>query len=276
LNLTWDSNLRNRLIVGFIGGPVLVAFALYGHYLFLALIAVILFCSLHEMHLMGRAFGAEGQDILSYLYGGAFLAACYFDKVGYLYLITIVYLTVLLLKSLWRDRNNQLMIISFNCLTTLYVSLFLGALVLVREFPYEFGYLTGGKFIVAVFLGVWSLDTFAYFTGRMFGRRKLLPSVSPKKTVEGSIGGMIGCVIIMVAAQQIFLPEISLENIIILSMIIGVTGQIGDLIESYIKRKSGIKDSSSLLPGHGGILDRFDSMIFVSPFIYYYIKLVAV
>ena len=115
---------------------------------------------------------------------------------------------------------------------------------------------------------VWSTDSGAYFIGRKFGKTKLIPSVSPNKTVEGSLGG-IACAIV-VAVLMVFLypnkaPDISLFKLIILVAIFSIVGQLGDLVESSLKRHFGVKDSGKILPGHGGILDRFDSLIFVFP-----------
>jgi len=272
LRLSWSTNLRNRLIVGFTGGPLLLIFAVYGHLPFLAVVAVILLLSLYEMHLMGHAVGIAGYDIPAFLFAAAILLDSYYSQVENLYLLATAYITIVVLISLFKDSEGQLLEVSYRCISTFYLSLFLSSLVLIREFPFTSGYLTGGKFIAVIFLGVWFLDTFAYFSGRMFGKHPLFPRISPKKTIEGSIGGVCGSVIIVAAAHFVFFPELSMMNTIISGVIIGVCGQLGDLIESFFKRKTGIKDSSAILPGHGGVLDRFDSLIFVSPFMYFYIK----
>ena len=120
---------------------------------------------------------------------------------------------------------------------------------------------------LALFI-VWATDSGAYFVGRKFGKTKLIPSVSPNKTVEGSLGGIVSAVV--VALIMVFLypkqaPSISLLHLVILAAIFSVVGQIGDLVESSLKRHFGVKDSGKILPGHGGILDRFDSLIFVFP-----------
>ncbi len=117
----------------------------------------------------------------------------------------------------------------------------------------------------------WSYDAFAYFTGRLMGRRKLLPRVSAGKTVEGAIGGLIGAVAFMFALQYALFPFLSPLHCVVMGVAGGIVAQVGDLAESLVKRDAGLKDSSTLIPGHGGILDRFDSVFFAAPFVYYYL-----
>jgi phosphatidate cytidylyltransferase len=119
-----------------------------------------------------------------------------------------------------------------------------------------------------------SSDTAAYFAGRAFGKHKLYEAVSPKKTIEGSIGGLFGGVLAMVGFGHYWLaPELPLVHAIVLGVVGSVLGQIGDLVESMIKRTFGVKDSGQVLPGHGGMLDRVDGLLFVAPLVYYYAKL---
>lgn len=128
----------------------------------------------------------------------------------------------------------------------------------------------GGKYLYYIcFLGAWITDIFAYFCGRAFGKHKLIPDVSPKKTVEGSIGGTVFCILIMVIfgfVVEKLVPEISANLLIfaVAGVLIAVVSQIGDLSMSVIKRKYGVKDYGFIFPGHGGVLDRFDSVIAVS------------
>lgn len=118
-------------------------------------------------------------------------------------------------------------------------------------------------------------DTLAYFAGRAFGKHKLYEAVSPKKTIEGSIGGLVGGVAAMVGMGHFWLaPEIPIAHCVALGLVGSALGQIGDLVESMIKRTFGIKDSGNVLPGHGGMLDRVDGLLFVAPLIYYYAKLI--
>ena len=126
--------------------------------------------------------------------------------------------------------------------------------------------------LIAVLGIIWTMDTMAYFIGSKIGKHKLYPRVSPKKSVEGAIAGIFGGYLFMFIAKYTFLPEIELIKLAVLAGIIVIFGQVGDFVESLLKRKAEIKDSSELLLGHGGFLDRFDSLIFTSPLIYMLIK----
>lgn len=121
--------------------------------------------------------------------------------------------------------------------------------------------------IMGVFILIWVNDSFAYLTGRRFGKNKLFPSVSPKKTIEGAVGGFV---FTLIAAYiiAIFESNLTLIQWLILATVTVITGNIGDLIESKFKRTAGVKDSGAILPGHGGMLDRLDSLIFAAPFVY--------
>ena len=121
--------------------------------------------------------------------------------------------------------------------------------------------------IYLVFIIAFSTDTFAYFVGSSIGKHKLIPKVSPNKSIEGSIGGVLGCLILtLIYFKYINLP-ISIVAVLFI-IVASISGQVGDLIASKIKRVTGIKDYAKILPGHGGILDRFDSTILVIPFVY--------
>ena len=123
----------------------------------------------------------------------------------------------------------------------------------------------GGGLVVTIFLSVWICDTAAYLSGMAFGRHKLIPSVSPKKTWEGAIGGFIGAVLAFFIFASFLMPTFNYIHAIICGIIVGTIGQIGDLAESKLKRDAEIKDSSHIIPGHGGMLDRFDSILFAVP-----------
>lgn len=138
------------------------------------------------------------------------------------------------------------------------------------------GHLPHGERWLFVTLGVAFLsDTVAYFFGRFLGKHKLYPAVSPKKTVEGAVGGIVGGVLSTVGFGSLFLlPELPIGHALVLGAVGSAVGQVGDLFESMLKRAYGVKDSGNLLPGHGGMLDRVDALLFVGPVVYYYATLI--
>ena len=134
-----------------------------------------------------------------------------------------------------------------------------------------------GAWMPAVWTGVllaialtFGNDTGAYFAGRALGRHKLYPAVSPKKTVEGAVGGLVAGLVVMFVARATVVPWLTLRDCLLVAIPAAVVGPIGDLVESLIKRASGVKDSGRLIPGHGGVLDRIDALLFVAAWIYVY------
>ena len=136
-----------------------------------------------------------------------------------------------------------------------------------------FGEIAGPILLLMVFGLIWINDVFAYFTGHLLGKHKLFPRISPGKTIEGSLGGLVFTTIALCIANH-YLQLIPIPVAIALAIISIVFGTLGDLCESMLKRQAGVKDSGNLIPGHGGILDRFDSILFSVPFIFVYLLLI--
>ncbi len=132
------------------------------------------------------------------------------------------------------------------------------------------------KLLLAVFVIIWASDTFAYLTGKYFGKHKLAEKISPKKTIEGFVGGLVGSLIVGFAYYKYIGigVELSVGMFIFLTVIIVIAGTLGDLLESRFKRLAGVKDSGTLIPGHGGVLDRLDSFILAVPFVFIFLLLI--
>ncbi|WP_281546024.1 phosphatidate cytidylyltransferase [Grimontia sp. SpTr1] len=163
--------------------------------------------------------------------------------------------------SWWGDSNAVQQ--GFGVLTLLP---FLWSVILLRAYHFDVSPYLGAKMVLLVCLLVWSADTGAYFAGKTFGKRKMAPSVSPNKTVEGLIGGLIAAVAVTLTAAQYFsIPFSSLAMLGLVALITSFASVLGDLAESMFKRVAGVKDSGSILPGHGGILDRIDSLTAAFP-----------
>lgn len=195
-------------------------------------------------------------------YGGAS-----YDVLLIFMIAMFVYLIYLFAISVFSHGKLVLEDVFASYATAFYIIASFGALVLLRDRDF------GLYLVILTLYGPWISDVFAYFCGRLFGRHKLIPDVSPKKTVEGAVGGVVFCALAAILYGFIlktFIGEISSVSYVSLALIgavIAVISQIGDLIMSHIKRKYGIKDYGFILPGHGGILDRFDSVLGVVPLI---------
>jgi phosphatidate cytidylyltransferase len=312
------SNLTTRILVAIVGIPAILAVTLAGGYLFFAFIALVATLALHEFYTLARAKGASPQVIPGLFFGFLFVAVFMYDKLHIVVLhvfaawgreiplptmaqtvliLLLALVPAVLLIELFRNKPSAVLNIASTIFGVLYVSMFLGSLVGLRELfvPADFPvwahftvvgpsvpeeiaaaiYRWGGWTVVAVFAGIWACDSAAYFAGRGFGRHKLFERVSPKKTWEGAVAGLLAAIGAFLLMRAVTLPYLSLQDAIVCGAVIGVFGQSGDLVESLMKRDAGVKDSSSLLPGHGGILDRFDSLIFVSPLLFFYLDFVV-
>lgn len=150
-----------------------------------------------------------------------------------------------------------------TCFGAMYVAGLLGYAVLLRALPY------GRRAVFVLVLMVWLHDTFAYYGGRAWGRRPLAPALSGGKTVEGTYVGLAGSLLGALVAHLTFLPALGAGGVVVLGLAVGAAAELGDLSESLIKRAAGAKDSGWIVPGHGGILDRLDSLLFAAPCTYY-------
>lgn len=197
------------------------------------------------------------------------LVARYFDNrekelLFVLLAVAVVCVMYIFAVSLFSKGNFSIERAGLTFMTAFYISGGFTSIVLLRDFQDVGMYL-----FMLIFVGAWMTDIFAYFVGRFFGKHKLIPEISPKKTIEGSIGGIVFCSLSFVLYGFIlsYFTKISLISYIVLAIvgvIISVVSQIGDLTMSQIKRQFGVKDYGKILPGHGGMLDRFDSILAVS------------
>jgi phosphatidate cytidylyltransferase len=191
--------------------------------------------------------------------------------------LTLVLVTLMCLELTRGETEMATTHIATTILGVMYIGFFGAHLILLREFPLSINldYGVGASFVFLAFIVTWAGDTGAYIVGSAIGRTPLLPRISAKKTREGSVGGLVFAVAGALVAKWWFAPYLGLWEAAALGAIAGTVGQLGDLFESLIKRDADIKDTSEMIPGHGGVLDRFDSLLFTSPLIYYFIKFVV-
>jgi phosphatidate cytidylyltransferase len=192
----------------------------------------------------------------------------FYDSTWSLPAVIVAGITLIPVLSLLRKRPFEECLSSDSATVfgALFLSTLLGYLVGLRKLGDELG----GDLIFFLFLVVWAGDTAAYYVGSATGRHPLSPRVSPKKTVEGAVAGILGSLGAALLARAWFFDQLRSEDCWILGILLSVSGILGDLVESMWKRGAGAKDSAALVPGHGGILDRCDSLLFGGPILYYY------
>jgi len=266
------SNRTTRIIVSVLSIPVLLAISIVGKYAFLLLmvsISLIAFGEFAKILSHKNIFVNKVIGVLSVIF--IFIYA-YFKWTELLILVLLIPV-LLLISELFRNKASAINNLGGSLLGIFFIGMFSSSAIFIREFYSDnvLLYNQGGYLIAAIFVSIWMCDSAAYFLGTAFGKHKLFLRVSPKKSWEGAIAGFVFSVVSMAAAKIIILDFFSWQDAIVIGLLIGIFGQIGDLVESLLKRDSGVKDSSSLIPGHGGILDRFDSFIFVSPIIFLYL-----
>jgi phosphatidate cytidylyltransferase len=233
---------------------------------FTAFVVVVAILALYEFLVFGEKKGYVVQKTLSIILLLLLLSAFIVRTVS----VEIAVFAILLAIPAFfifrgADLETALPGTAVSVLGTLYVGMLCGAVLRLRlDFP------VGPKLVFFLFLVVWLGDAGAYYVGKRFGKTKLSPRVSPKKTVEGGIGGIMTSVLAAVVIHFTFFPEFPLVHALIAAIILSVTGVIGDLTESMWKRSADVKDSGTLIPGHGGFLDRSDSILFTAPILYGY------
>lgn len=204
------------------------------------------------------------------LVGGTVVTASFALPISERAVFTAVLLAVLL-SALWRPRGTPIAWepAAVTLFGICYVNWLLGYGFWLRDLP-------GGSDWVLVLVGVtWLGETAAYVVGSTLGRTKLAPVISPRKTVEGAAAQLVVSVLAAVVAQVWFFAEMGLRHAVIAGLLLGVAGQLGDLVESALKRSVGTKDTGALIPGHGGLLDRLDSLLFNTPALFYYTRFIA-
>ncbi len=270
------SNLLTRVVIAFVFAPLIIYITLLGKLPFLIFIEVLILLGLWEFFRLSKAKNSEIPKFPLMILGVFLGISAYLwgEKIFLFFLLAILYSLALFLvirgKTEGATSNLALSLLGF-----FYVAGLFSYLILLREMPPETSYKIGGLWIVYVLICIWSCDTFAYFIGAPLGKHPLSPRVSPKKTVEGFGGGILGALVAAFFSHFVFFASAQLKDLLIVSVIVAFVGQVGDLTESLFKRDAQLKDTSHIIPGHGGILDRFDSLLFVSPIVYYYLKFVV-
>ncbi len=262
-----------RVIVSIFAVPLILIASYLGRYYFLTFVTIISLFSFYEFGLLVKNKGVK----INFPLGGLIIFILLLNQyLGFddLELIIVLSSLLLLTVELFRNKGSAIYNLGSTFLGIFYIGIFAASLIALRDLHF----LTvesnenGAYLIISILASIWIGDSAAYYGGITFGRHKLFPRVSPKKSWEGAIFGFIFSVAALILAKLIVLYFLSWTNVLVIGIIIGTIGQIGDLVESMLKRDSGVKDSSSLIPGHGGFFDRFDSLLFSAPAIWLYLK----
>ncbi|MDX5423601.1 MAG: phosphatidate cytidylyltransferase [Hymenobacteraceae bacterium] len=266
------SNLQQRIIVGLLGATVFIGGILFSEWTYFLLFLALTLLGIAEFYRLVAVQGIKPNRGLGMALGALFFVSVFLIEkeimpVELLFLSVPVFFLAFILE-LYRKKPQPFTNIAFTLMGAAYIAGPFGLLHLLGYLEGEYSW----QPILGVMLLIWSSDTGAYIAGKNFGKHKLFERISPGKTWEGWIGGTVLAVAVGYVLS-IFFTDLELYQWIAVAIIIAVFGVLGDLVESQLKRSLGVKDSGTLLPGHGGLLDRFDSLLMAVPFIVAFLKI---
>lgn len=273
-------DLGTRILSGIVFIAILIGGILFNQHSFFIVFLIILTLALSEFYgLLSKAGDSSLSKVMNVIGGIALFAGsyCFFSSANSSLLVLvpfIIYLLALFISELFLKRPNPIHSLAYAILGQIYITLPL-SLLSYLAFGYDFE--TGGyhyAYLLALFIFIWVNDSFAYLFGSAFGKHKMFERISPKKSWEGFAGGAICAIIASVIYAQ-FYTQVPVVGWIGFAIVMVVFGTLGDLIESLFKRTLNVKDSGNLIPGHGGILDRIDSVLFAVPAQFVYVELLT-
>ncbi len=279
------SNTIIRVIVGLIGIPLVVFSAIAGNEIFLVFCSVLAFFCMNEFYNLFESpkkppgaltkwiGGLSGHKFVFLLISILIVVCFYYGMFNFVLILYFMMFIYLILAEVFSSEKH-FQAIGTWLLSVFYISTPFGLLSLMDSAKMLGVY--GANYAIICLVLVWVSDTFAFFGGKLFGKHKLAERISPKKTWEGSIIGFLFTMLSAIVIWKFFYPNHSLLHWFLVTAIVGIFAQIGDLFESHLKRSVKVKDSSNLIPGHGGALDRFDSILFAVPALYIFLYLVSI
>lgn len=266
-----------RLASGVVFVPLFVFITRAGGYAFLAFVDLVIVLGMLEFYGMMRAKGMHPYRGIGVVSGITLSTYIFFQSGQYAnFVFTFIVLALMGLELSRRDNRRAVYHVSTTIFGVVYVAFLSSHFVLLRELPNLVGvpYSQGASFVFLVVTVTWASDTGAYTVGSLFGSHLLLPRVSRHKTWEGALGGVLFGAAAGYVASVTFAGYLLAWEGVVMGVLASVVGLLGDLFESMLKRDAQVKDTSHLIPGHGGVLDRFDSLLFTAPLIYYFLKFV--
>jgi phosphatidate cytidylyltransferase len=268
------SELTRRVLFAVIAAPASIAIIYFGDWALAIVLSVLAALAAWELFRMARETGELPLEPAGIGLAALLPIAVHAQRLGIYTLSNTAIVTMVLLlfaSTIWLrgPTGKPLSSVAITAFGVLYAGLF-SYIYALRYHDYAVGAAAGTALVFLPVLLTWTTDVGAYAFGRTFGKRKLIPSISPGKTVEGAVGGLgLAIVICLLYVRFILMPYaqlgLTIQGAVLFAIVISVAAQTGDLAESLLKREAGVKDSSSIIPGHGGILDRFDSLLFVMP-----------
>ncbi len=266
--------LHLRILSALVGIPIVLALVYLGGPYYAGFIILAVNVGMYEYTAMLKSRGYYLPAFLGYLGVSSLLVMLYLGGLTGLDLVLpaiVLSTAVLAISFLICYEKSNILELALILWGIIYLGGFSSYMILLRQLP------KGLTYTFLLLFGVWANDTFAYFAGMKWGKHRLAPNISPKKSVEGSWAGIVGTVLIAFFAASLFPDRIELApwKAALLGLGISVFAQLGDLLESAIKRQFEIKDAGSIIPGHGGILDRLDSLLFAAPVVYYFFLLMG-
>ena len=286
--------MLTRIITGLVGIAAAIGIITKGGLVFAAAVFLLAAIGWYEYHKMAASKGYHVYPLTSGLGSvlivgmaalGYYVVMEQVFSLAFMVMLTALFFIFNAIEGLWRHCNRGddkwLANTALSAWAMLYCGLLFAHVILLRSFDggphidlgfrvFEYGEIC----LWVVLLGTWASDTFAYFFGRAFGKTPFC-SVSPKKSFEGAVSGFVGCFIVVMALGILYLG-LPLWQAVFLGAAVAVFAPLGDLIESIIKRSFEIKDSGNIFPGHGGVLDRFDSLLFTAPVVYYVLMIISI
>lgn len=263
-----------RLAAILVGVPCLYAITVRGGVFFLLLVDLIIVLGLTEFFRLMEAKGIRPSRLLGYAAALAVSLHVFFGGPALTLVVTLILVLIMVREIFRREVEKALSNIAVTVLGIMYVGWLGGHFVMLRELHGDMGpgLDLGARLVFFATIVIAACDIVAYVMGIMIGRRKLVPHISPSKTWAGAVGGVLGGTAAGWLGAETFLPVITPLAGAILGFVSAVVGQLGDLVESLLKRDAGFKDSAQVIPGHGGVLDRIDSLLFTVPLLYYWFR----
>lgn len=255
-----------RVISAAVGIPLVIGSVYYGGPWYTLFLLLVVNLGVYEYnHLLKRKV-YSAHAVFGLLGVSSFIASLYFERSDLIYPLVMVLFFFFFITVLFNMEQTSIVESALSLWGIIYIGGLGGYMLALRMLP------EGAVYTYMMLAGVWIHDTFAYFVGIKWGLHKFAPNISPNKSVEGSLAGIIGTVSLFFSASILFPTIIPLNpgQMLVLALGISVFAQLGDLFESALKRQLKVKDSGNIIPGHGGVLDRFDSLFLTAPFVYYF------